>query len=61
MSLTVHTIPNRGSPPAILLRETWREGHRIRRRTVANLSRMPPFLIEAVRGRHQGREYGPIN
>jgi len=50
MSLTVHTIPNRGSPPAILLRETWREGHRIRRRTVANLSGMPPFLIEAVRG-----------
>ncbi|MDE0304223.1 MAG: hypothetical protein OXI87_04970 [Albidovulum sp.] len=45
----VDVIPNRSSRPAILLREAWREGTRIRRRTVANLSRMPPELVDAVR------------
>ncbi len=49
MALSVDVIPNRSSPPAILLREAWREGKRIRRRTVANLSRMPPALVDAVR------------
>ncbi|MDE0305282.1 MAG: hypothetical protein OXI87_10415, partial [Albidovulum sp.] len=42
VALSVDVIPNRSSRPAILLREAWREGTRIRRRTVANLSRMPP-------------------
>ncbi len=49
MALSVDTIPNRSSPPAVLLREAWREGKRVRRRTVANLSRMPPALVDAVR------------
>ncbi len=49
MALSVDVIPNRSSPPAILLREAWREGKRIRRRTVANLSKMPPALVDAVR------------
>ncbi len=35
----VDIVPNRGSPPAILLRETWREGSRVRKRTVANLTK----------------------
>ncbi len=35
----VDIVPNRGSPPAILLRETWREGGRVRKRTVANLTK----------------------
>ena len=34
----VDVAPNRGSPPAILLREGWREGNKIRKRTLANLS-----------------------
>ncbi len=42
MALTVDVIPNRSSSPTTLLREAWREGKRIRRRTVANLSKMPP-------------------
>ena len=49
MALSVDVIPNRSSPPAILLREAWREGKRIRRRTVANLSGMPPVPVDAVR------------
>ncbi|MDE0524475.1 MAG: IS1634 family transposase, partial [Boseongicola sp.] len=54
MALSVDVIPNRSSPPAILLREAWREGKRIRRRTVANLSRMPPALVDAIRAALDG-------
>ena len=54
MSLRVHVIPNRTSPPSVLVRETWREGKRIRRRTVANLSRLPRFLIDAIDAMLQG-------
>jgi len=45
----VERIPNRGSPPAILLRQAWREGKRIRKRTLANLSAWPAAQIEALR------------
>ncbi|MCY4328065.1 MAG: transposase [Rhodobacteraceae bacterium] len=54
MSLSVDIIPNRSSPPAILLREAWREGTRIRRRTLVNLSKMPPALVDAVRAAIKG-------
>ena len=49
MSFHVETIPNRANKPAILLREAWREGKRIRKRTLANLSRLPPELIDGFR------------
>lgn len=49
MSIRVHVIPNRSSPPAILLRKTWREGKRIRRQTLANLSKVPPPVVDAIR------------
>ena len=49
MAISVDVIPNRSSPPAILLREAWREGPRIRRRTIANLSKMPPEFVDAIR------------
>jgi hypothetical protein len=45
----IETVPNRNSPPAILLRESWREGRKIHKRTVANLSKMPAHLIEGLR------------
>jgi len=45
----VETVPNRGSRPAILLREGWREGHRVRKRTLANLSDWSPQKVEALR------------
>ncbi len=49
MALSVDVIPNRSSPPAVLLRESRREGKRIRRTTLANLSKMPPVLVDAIR------------
>jgi len=45
----VDRVPNRNSPPAILLREAWREHGRVRKRTIANLSDWPPARIEALR------------
>ena len=49
LSYHIETIPNRNSPPAILLRKAWREGKRIRKRTIANLTRLPPELVEGIR------------
>jgi len=45
----IESIPNRNSPPAILLRETWREGQEIHKRTLANLSHWSAEKIEALR------------
>ena len=45
----IESIPNRHSPPAVLLREAWREGKKIRKRTVANLSQWPSEKVEALR------------
>ncbi|HXY49862.1 MAG TPA: IS1634 family transposase [Terriglobales bacterium] len=45
----VAVVPNRNSPPAILLRESFREGGKVRNRTLANLSHWPAAQIEALR------------
>jgi hypothetical protein len=42
-------VPNRSSPPAILLRESFRENGRVRKRTLANLSDWPTTLVEGFR------------
>jgi hypothetical protein len=42
-------VPNRHSPPAILLRESFREGGKVRTRTLANLTSWAPARIEALR------------
>ena len=49
MSIYVERIPNRSSPPAILLRQSRREEGKVKRTTLANLSRLPPRLIEDIR------------
>jgi transposase len=45
----IESIPNRNSRPAILLREAWREGKRVKKRTVANLTDWPEEKIELLR------------
>ena len=45
----IDTVPNRSSPPAILLRESWREGRTTRKRTLANLSQWPAHKVEQLR------------
>lgn len=45
----VEVVPNRNSPPAVLLREGWREQGKVRKRTLANLSSWPEEKIRALR------------
>ena len=45
----IETVPNRNSPPAVLLREGWREGKKTLKRTIANLSDWPKHKIETFR------------
>jgi hypothetical protein len=46
----IEAVPNRNSPPAILLRESYREGGKVRKRTLCNLSDWPTAYIEGLRG-----------
>ena len=46
----IESVPNRHSPPAILLRESYREGGKVRKRTLCNLSDWAPAYIEGLRG-----------
>jgi transposase len=51
----VAVVPNRSSPPAILLRESFREGGKVRNRTLANLSHWPPAKVDALRRALKGQ------
>lgn len=46
----IEAVPNRNSPPAILLRESYRENGKVRKRTLCNLSDWPAAHIEGLRG-----------
>jgi transposase len=50
----VASVPNRSSPPAILLRESYREAGKVKTRTIANISHLRPLQIEALRGALSG-------
>ena len=41
-------VPNRGSPPAVLLRESYRENGKVKTRTLANLSRWPEHKVDRL-------------
>ncbi len=49
VGMYIATIPNRNSPPAILLRESYREKGKVKNRTLANLSSLPPQSIDILR------------
>jgi hypothetical protein len=44
----IERVPNRTSPPAILIRESFREGRTVRKRTLANISKLPEPMITAI-------------
>src|SRR6201989_1978921 len=46
----IESVPNRNSPPAVLLRESYRENGRVRKRTLCNLSDWPAAQVEGLRG-----------
>jgi hypothetical protein len=56
----IATVPNRKSPPAILLRESYRQNGKVKTRTIANLTHWAPERIEALRkalkGEFDGRD-----
>ena len=52
----IATIPNRKSPPAILLRESYREKGKVKNRTLANLSSLPPQSIDILRRSLKGEK-----
>ena len=57
----IDIVPNRRSPPAILLRESVREGKRVVKRTVANLSGLTIEQAEAMRHVLKGQRLAPID
>jgi hypothetical protein len=46
----IEAVPNRNSPPAVLLRETYRQNGKICKRTLCNLSNWPTAHVEGLRG-----------
>jgi hypothetical protein len=46
----IESVPNRNSPPAVLLRESYRENGKVRKRTLCNLSDWPAAHVEGLRG-----------
>ena len=45
----IERVPNRNSPPAVLLRESYREGDQVKKRTIANLSKLPDDVIDNMK------------
>ena len=50
----IESVPNRNSPPAILLRESYREGGKVKKRTLLNLSDWPPERIAGFKALLKG-------
>jgi transposase len=59
VDMHIHIVPNRGSPPTVLLRESYREGAKVGKRTLANLSSLSPAQIEAIRAILRGDALQP--
>jgi len=50
----IDVVPNRDSPPCVLLRESYREAGKVCKRTLANLSKLPSETVEALRSLLKG-------
>jgi transposase len=57
----IDAVPNRGSRPAYLLRESFREGSKVKKRTLANLSSLPDEQIFAIRAVLRGQKLHPAD
>ncbi len=56
----IHIVANRNSSPTVLLRESYREGGKVCKRTLANLSRLTASQIESIRGVLRGEVLQPV-
>jgi hypothetical protein len=57
----IESVPNRNSPPAILLRESYRDADKIKKRTIANLSDWPTEIVEGLRTLLKGGKVAPAD
>jgi len=57
----IASVPNRNSPPAILLRQGYREDGKVKTRTLANLSKLPPEAIAVLRLALEGKQMVPVD
>jgi transposase len=55
----IDIVPNRNSKPAVLLRESYRERDKVKKRTLANLSALPMNQVEMIRRVLKGEKLGP--
>ena len=49
IAMYIERVPNRNSPPAVLLRESFREDGKVKKRTLANLSKLPDDVVDGLR------------
>jgi len=56
----IDVVPNRTSPPAVLLRESYRVGKQTKKRTLANLSMLPPEAVDVLRRVLRGETLVPV-
>jgi hypothetical protein len=56
----IDMVPNRKSPPTVLLRESYREGPNVRKRTLANLSALSAEQVDAIRRTLRGETLVPL-
>ena len=55
----IDIVPNRQSPPTVLLRESYRDGPHVRKRTLANLSALSAAQVDAMRRTLRGETLVP--
>src|ERR1700722_12255920 len=56
----IDIVPNRGSPPAILLRQSYRESGKVKKRTLANLSDLSMDKVLAIKAVLRGDKLAPV-
>lgn len=56
----IHIVPNRDATPTVLLRESYRDGKKVGKRTLANLSSLSPAQIASIRAILRGDELRPV-
>ena len=61
VGMHIHVIPNRNSKPAILLRESYREDGKVKKRTLANLSHFPLDQVDTLSRALKGEKLAPVD
>ena len=61
VDMHINIVPNRGSSPAVLLRESYREGTKVCKRTLANLSALSAAQVQMIRSTLRGDVLQPID